>query len=151
MRARGSTIRHIVIALVILAQLALLGGAWRLHELSRQRMGVMRYLVARNHAAEETWFAPGAVVAQGAVLALVCVLAVALALWASRSGRAALGALGAWAAALAGLGSALALLGDAGEVRALYAAILVVWVSLVLQAVALAALAPPWSGRAEGG
>lgn len=133
-------LRAVGYALALLVQGGVLVGAWELHQLSQTKMMVMRYLVAQNVALESTWFAPFAVLAQTAAFLVVAIAGVLAAIVPVRRGRWFAAAQGGLLAALAACGVWLTSL-SAEDVWALYAAVIAVWIALLVQSAVTAAAA----------
>jgi hypothetical protein len=124
---------RIAYGLAVCIQIALLAGSYQLQVLSKERMMVMRYLVAKNLAAEEFWFSPASLATQRYAFALAFVgLACAGARALVRAERF-LGVQLLVGAALAGLGAYLAWGLDAETTRGLYAMLAAVLGALAIQ------------------
>jgi len=141
---------RVAYAVGLLVQAGLLAGAYELHTLSRRKMMVMRYLVARNLELEAFWFSPAALLAQTTAFVAIAVALLVCAYVLLRRARRAACVHALIGAALAGFGASLSATLSASDVRALYVILAAVWITLALQAVVVAASAFA-AARAERG
>lgn len=128
------------IAFVHIVQVALVGGGWFVHQLTTEKMMVMRYFVAKNALWEQTLFSPAGHYVQLALAGILALMFAASSVHALRH-RISAGTVETFVATVISLALA-ALIGlmDTGDSLALYALTVAGWAALVLQVALVVAL-----------
>lgn len=121
------------ISLVHIIQAGLIGGGWFVHQLTTEKMMVMRYFVAKNALWEQALFSPAGHYVQLAIAGVLTLMFAASSVHALRH-RMSAGTVETFVATGVSLAlTALIGLMDTGDSLAIYAAMLAGWVALALQ------------------
>lgn len=124
-------------ALVLLIQIGLILGTYILEDLSKKKMGVLRYLDFKNIKLGELWFSDIAILIYGVLFVVIALISLYLLSSKFKARSLDLKLEGGLGIILGGLGAYLSLLNSTEDYKALYFLILGVGIASLIQLVKL--------------